>query len=503
MTVSIDRELLQAASNYILEHMGLSFGEERFADLEKQITAAAEEFHFSKTKDFIEWLLSAPLSDEQIESLAGHLIIGETYFFREQQAYEILENHILPDLIDRRHNNGKTIRIWSAGCATGEEPYSIAISVRKVLQPDNDWNVTILGTDLNPRFLRRAEKGVYSNWSFRGTDAWFKKRYFEDAENGRLRLDRQIKKMVDYRYLNLVKDVFPSLSNNTNAMDVIFIRNVLMYFKQEIQKTVIEKLYHCLSPGGYLITGQTETSYTLFSDFSSVNYPNAIIYRKDHIPVNKVYAVPRFQPEPSPKRRPFKTWPVLKHQPIKTAPAPSSSEQRKSASFSAGDGLKVSGYDDAAVLFEKDRYPEALETITGYVATYPDEPGCHILAARIYANLGNLQQALAMCERAISLDRTEPAFHYFKATILQETGETDKAIRELTTTLYLDQDHVLGHFTLGNLMHTAGKQKQALKHFRNTTELLSGYERDTVLDDADGLTAGRLLEIIDVITKRE
>ncbi|MBN2323365.1 MAG: tetratricopeptide repeat protein [Spirochaetes bacterium] len=503
MTVSIDRGLLLAASDYISEHMGFSFGEERLADLEKKITAASKELHYSKTEDFIEWLLSAPLSETQVESLAGHLIIGETYFFREKQAYEILENHILPDLIYRRRNEGRSLRIWSAGCATGEEPCSIAISVSKVLPTCNEWNMTILGTDLNPRFLRRAEKAVYSNWSLRGTDAWFKERYFQKVENGRFRLDRQIRAMVNYKYLNLVKDSFPSLSNNTNAMDVIFIRNVLMYFRQDIQKAVIEKLHHCLVPGGYLITSQTETSHTLFSDFSSVNYPDAIVYRKDTVPVNKATTAPLFRQDTSSKKPPRKAPLVLKYQPVKTAPVPSFSEQPKLSVDSAGNGHRVSGYNDAAALFERGRYLEALEIIAGYTDAHPGDPGSYILTAKIHANLGNLEQALEMCDRALDINRTDPALHYLKATIFQESGKTEEAIKELTTTLYLDRDHVLGHFTLGNLMQTAGNHKRALKHFQNTIELLSGYERDTVLEDADGLTAGRLSEIIDVITKRE
>ena len=179
----------------------------------------------------MDWLLSSePPSRNQIEILASYLTIGETYFFREKQTFEILEERILADLIKTRRQNERRLRIWSAGCCTGEEPYSIAMLLSKMLPDLKDWNISILATDINPRFLHKASEGVYSKWSFRDCPQGVKERYFRKAKEDRLEILPDIKKMVTFSYLNLVEDSYPSLSNCTNAMDVIFCRNVLMYF---------------------------------------------------------------------------------------------------------------------------------------------------------------------------------------------------------------------------------------------------------------------------------
>ena len=166
--------------------------------------------------------------------MASYLTIGETYFFRVEPDFNALENHILPELIHLRKDTGKYLRIWSAASSTGEEPYSLAILVRKLIPDIKDWNITILATDINTRSLAKAEKGIYGNWSFRNNPEWLKKIYFTPLLDERYQINRNIKDMVSFFYLNLARDTYPSLLNNTNGMDIIFCRNVLMYFTPEL-----------------------------------------------------------------------------------------------------------------------------------------------------------------------------------------------------------------------------------------------------------------------------
>ena len=154
-------------SELIAARTGLHFPPERHADLQRAVVAAAPEFGFTNDRACAEWLLSARLSSADLRTLATHLTIGETYFFRERPSFNAIANEVLPVLTHRRRAGNKRLRIWSAACSTGEEAYSLAILVQQTLPDWQDWNINILATDINPMFLRKAEAGIYGEWSFR------------------------------------------------------------------------------------------------------------------------------------------------------------------------------------------------------------------------------------------------------------------------------------------------------------------------------------------------
>ncbi len=281
MTAIVSDALLTKFSKFIENSIGLHFENNRRRDLESKIGYVTKEFGFENAESCIDWLMSSPLTRSQIETLASYLTIGETYFFREKKSFDAFENHILKELIQSRWGNEKRLRIWSAGCATGEEPYSIAILLSKLIPDIEDWNITILAVDINPRFLQKASEGLYNKWSFRGIPLEIKKRYFKHTKDDCYKILPKIKRLVKFTYLNLVEDVYPSLLNDTNAMDVIFCRNMLMYFNLEYQKKVVKNLYRSLVQGGWLIVSPSEASHIIFSQFETVNFPGAILYRKD------------------------------------------------------------------------------------------------------------------------------------------------------------------------------------------------------------------------------
>src|SRR5262245_52198113 len=157
--------LLNRLSEVIAANLGLRFSADRLTDLGRAISAAAPDFGFDSLEPCIEWLLSSPLTADRIEILASHLTIGETYFFRERGGLEIFECEILPELIERRRASGRYLRIWCAGCASGEEPYSIAIIIHKNIPDLKEWKIEIFATDINPFFLAKAKSGIYTRWS--------------------------------------------------------------------------------------------------------------------------------------------------------------------------------------------------------------------------------------------------------------------------------------------------------------------------------------------------
>ena len=459
MQATLPDSLLSSLSEFVSARTGLYFPPERWGDLERGIAAAAPDFNFPDSETCARWLLSAPLTRRMNEILASHLSVGETYFFREKRSLDILGEQVLPQLLQARRHE-RRLRIWSAGCSTGEEAYTIAMLLDGLIPDIKDWNITILATDFNPKFLCKAARGVYGEWSFRDAPGWLHGRYFTKIGEGRFEIIPRIRKMVTFSYLNFADDIYPSLSNNTGAMDIIFCRNVLMYFTAQRAKQVTGNFHRALVDGGWLIVSPAEASNTLLPSFTPVEFPGAVLYRKTAAAALSV------SPVSSSKQEESISWERLPE--IVEVAAPTALHD--------------------AVIFP---VPEPIQK----PAAQPDESETPSIMARDCANQGRLGEALEWCEQAIAADKLNPAHHYLLATILQEQGRHDTAIQSLMRALYLDPDFVLAHFALGNLHQSQGRYRQAQRHFENVLQLLRRHPPDETLPEADGLTAGRLAEI--------
>lgn len=462
MRSTLSSSLLLRLSEFVAEQTGLNFPQERWGDLERGIATAAPDFNFSDGESCVHWLLSAPLTRNTKEILATHLSVGETYFFREKQNLDILGEQILPPLLQaRRQNEQRRLRIWSAGCCTGEEAYTLAILLDRLIPDLKEWNITILATDFNPKFLRKAAQGIYSDWSFRNAPVWLRQRYFIKGKDGRFEILPHIRKMVTFSYLNFADDLYPSLSNNTGAMDVIFCRNVLMYFTAQRAKQVVGNFYRALVNGGWVIVSPTEASNRLLSAFAPVEFPGSVLYRKT---LNAESQITKSKLGIS--EHPF---------------------------FQSSRGVETKYSSQLIVQTEPVHAPQVGSTPCSQ--TQEPETATPLTMARNCANQGQLSEALEWCEKAITADKMNPSHHYLLATILQEQGQHDIAIQSLMRTLYLDPDFVLAHFSLGNLHQSQGRYREAQRYFGNVLALLRNHPSDETLVEADGLTAGRLAEI--------
>jgi chemotaxis protein methyltransferase CheR len=488
MSHSLSDTLLPQLSEAIAAQMGLYFPKERWRDLERGMRSAARELGFHNIESCAQWMVSSPLTKSQLEVLASYLTVGETYFFRERRGFAVLEEHILPALIHARRATDKRLRLWSAGCCTGEEPYSLAILLSRVIPDWQDWHITILATDINANFLQKAASGVYGAWSFRDAPPEIRERYFRRTQEGRFEIFPELKKMVTFSSLNLAEDTYPSLLNNTNAMDVIFCRNVLMYFAPEQAKRCIQKLYHSLVDGGWLLVSPTEVSPLLFSPFVPVNFSGVTLYRKTRVGETesgrsgetKIGSEERWEtkfPDSPIPRFPHSVFAGAEEHP-------------------QGEELQPTPPVDAEALYEQGRYAEAVEKLVGWLVQDQDDVKAMTLLARAYANQGKLAEALGWCDRAIATDKLNVRFHYLRATILQEQGALAEATRSLKGALYLDPDFALAHFALGSLAQRQGKLRESQKHFENALALLRACPQEEIVPESEGMTAGRLIEVI-------
>ncbi|MBT0959560.1 CheR family methyltransferase [Denitromonas iodatirespirans] len=476
MPTTLPAPLLQQFSAFLSARLGLHFPPPRWADLERGLSAAAADFGLAGPESCIRRLMSAPLRREQVETLASHLTVGETYFFRDPAVFAALEHHILPPLIAAGREQGRRLRLWSAGCCSGEEAYSLAILLDRLIPDLDDWHITLLATDINPHFLARARLGAYREWSFRGTAVSLKPQYFTPAEDGTFTLKPRIRRLVSVDYLNLVDDTYPSLASNTNGMDLILCRNVLMYFAEDTVDAIVAKLRRCLTTDGWLALSPTEGSAALRSGFTAVEFSDTLVYRKTET-----------AERPAPTTAP--SWAAAPLPPRPARPAARSAPPARPAAAPPETAIA-----QARTCFSRGAYAQAADLLSAAAPTAA--PDC-ALAAHACANIGRLDDALRWCALAISADKSGPELRYLQAVILAERGDAAAAIGCFRQALYLDPDFALAHFALGNLHRRLGMATQAARHFDNARRLLANCAADSPLPHAEGLTASRLLAIID------
>jgi len=213
-------------------------------------------------------------SSTEYEALLERLLTQETSFFRYPAVYDALEKKILPEVQERKFwESPRTLRIWSAGCSTGEEPYSIAVSLCQSLKFAEAWEIEILATDISRRALRHAERGVYSKRSLQDVSLGQVETYFTAMKHG-FQVKPRIRRMISFAQMNLVESVY------VGKFDCIFCMNVLMYFSDERRIAILRRFYDALEPGGYFLLGHSETLSNVPMKFESIVLGDCRIYRK-------------------------------------------------------------------------------------------------------------------------------------------------------------------------------------------------------------------------------
>lgn len=249
----IEAELIQL----IHDRYGLVIHVDQAGALSRTLADACREFHCTP-EEYLQKLKVCPSSSPLVTYLIGGITVGETYFFRDRPQMDLLEKVLLPRLINRRRLEGNlSLRIWSTGCSTGEEIYTVAMMLHDLIKDLDRWDVQLLGTDINREALKKAAAGVYGKWSLRSIEDRYKAKYFLTRDK-LFELTPAIREMVRFDYLNLMDNTYPSPLNGTGEQDIILCRNVLIYFDNEPVRQIINKLKGCLAPDGNFIFGASD-----------------------------------------------------------------------------------------------------------------------------------------------------------------------------------------------------------------------------------------------------
>lgn len=274
--IPLSDEEFRLIRDLIYSHCGIYFDSDATYLLEKRLAKRVQLHHLAGFKDYYHFLKYNRNRDQELSDIMDVLTTNETYFFRESFQLKAFTDEIIPALREAKLKNGDlTLRIWSAGCSSGEEPYTIAMLLLE-MGGFAGWNVEIIGTDISQRVIQQARKGLYGKSSFRVTDESYIRRYFTE-QDGMYRVNDKVRELVTISHLNLLDANRIAL---LGRMDIIYCRNVIIYFDQAARRKVIDSFYRTLRDGGYLLLGHSESLMNISTAFTLKHLKNDMVYQK-------------------------------------------------------------------------------------------------------------------------------------------------------------------------------------------------------------------------------
>ncbi|HOJ15269.1 MAG TPA: protein-glutamate O-methyltransferase CheR [Deltaproteobacteria bacterium] len=271
-------ETFRLLRDFIYEHSGIFFPDNKKAQLENRLALRIRANGLEDFDKYYYLLRYDPDAARELRALFDSVTTNETSFFRSPPQIQAFQDKVLPEIMAAKERRGeKTLRLWSAGCSTGEEPYTMAIVLSQVMNGRRDWDVKVVASDISEKALRSAKEAVYGEYSLRSVPPEIKRDFFVAAGSS-YRIVDEVKDMVEFQFLNLSDTRRVQLMR---GFDVIFCRNVLIYFDDQVKKRFVSQLYDCLNHGGYLFIGHSESLHNISRAFKLVHFPGALAYKKE------------------------------------------------------------------------------------------------------------------------------------------------------------------------------------------------------------------------------
>lgn len=441
--------------DYIQSHSGIYLEDGKRDSLRISLVTRATRHSFRSYDEYFRLLAADP---DEFKELLNLITINETSFFRFPAQFEALRAHVLPEIMRTRGaGSGQPLRVWSAGCSTGEEPYSLAIALIEAGVEALGWKPHVLGTDVSTAALSAARRGVYPAKALLNVPGDLVDRHFEEVAEG-FRVRKNTRRVTEFAYQNLIKEPYPL--SLMGAWDVVFCRNVTIYFRIESTTRVVANFFRMLNPGGYLFVGHSETLTNISEDFEAIEAGGVFLYRKP--PAKPFTVAPIVVPRAGARerRRPERTRATQ----AEPSGVPAGSEGREvdeAASFERARNLAAAG-----------EPRQVLDVVARLKDARPDSVEAHLLAAYAHADLGEYADALTDCRAALAVNPLLPSARYILGIIHQRQGDPVGALSELKKTIYIDPDFALAHLNLGNLYKAQHKWDAACRSYENALRSL-------------------------------
>jgi len=534
---------IQLFVQLIAVHTGLQIRPQDRSALSQKLLTRMKAVKIAFPDNYYQMLAASSLeSQNEWHQLALLLTTNESYFMRDKGQFSLLEKVIFPELIDRQrklHDKlgiKPTLRIWSAGCSIGEEPYSLVFILKQLISDWEKWNILVLGTDINQEVIEKAQRGIYSPWSFRLVDTELQNRYF-DRRKTEWEIDPKLRQLVSFSNLNLVTDNFPNIYTDINNMDLILCRNVFVYFEDKYISQVLKKFAKTLRPGGYLMTGHAEVHSHAMNEFQAKVFPESVVYQAKNVPGEEPGKIESLIAPESKAKSAFgesgkggeldcnsrqllpgetvsasfcngnfadvgslltsgaglgkmlQTSYVERDLAINKAPALSSTLAAEKADSPTPQILILEAKD----CFKNKAYVEAIDKAKQALHLQSHNFEADYLLAQIYANLGKYSQAVEHCKRASKLDSMSVFPYYLQSQIAEEQDDLETAKFFIKKTIYLCPSFVSAYLELGNIYNKEGKLNKAIKMYNSSCDILKKLPPNTPIEQQGKMTATQLL----------
>ncbi len=499
MKASLQGPELNAFREAITQHLGLRFEDTKLGELAEALVARMKVSSCDKVAAYLSYLAA---SREEQRALASHLTVPETFFFRMPDHFRALKDAVLPKFLNTNYHR---IRILSAGCASGEEAYSVAMLMHDCADLRANA-VTIRGVDINPAVIAKARQARYTEWSLRETPPEMRDRHFH--KHGRqIQLNDDIRGMVSFEEGNLMDPGAKFWQKE--SCDVIFLRNVLMYFSPEATREVIGRVAECLVPGGYFFMGSAESLRGLSHEFHLCQTHGAFYYQR-RSPGDEAQAEVGSGPSTATaptkidRTRSPESVPEIQSDWLNTIRLAServedltrtrkkSQPGVKSITEKPGAPLKRPDVSAAMDLLRQERFAEALNELPPETNASGD---AQLLRAVVLANAGRLAEAEAACEVLLKSDELNAGAHYVMAMCREHAADWRGAEGHDQAAIYLDPSFAMPHLHLGLLARRAEDFVAARRELYQAALLLEREDASRVLLFGGGFSRESLIEL--------
>ncbi|MFC1457471.1 CheR family methyltransferase [Microvirga arabica] len=407
-------------------------------------------------------LLDDPISGPaEWGKLEAEITIGETFFFRYAEQFAALRETILPEIIARKAAT-RRLRIWSAGCSTGAEPYSLAILANEILGGNlGTWRVSIVGTDINDSFLKAARQAQFGKWALRSMPEEQRQRYFTDAGKEQWEVRREFRSLVRFERHNLLSLLDGTSPLELTDFDLILCRNVLIYFHPDTVTRIVGALRDRLDEDGWMLLGHAEPNPVFATMMQALSLPGTVAYRRG------AGDAPLPMPAPLQPKTTLQEW-----KPLLPEPKPEASVQR----------------------IALPRLPKAPQKPSAFPA--PQKTGNLLGDIRARADAGDFAAAADLCRMALIAEPLNAVLHFYQGLVLRALRRSDEAEKSFLKSLYLDRSFAMAHYHLGLLLLAEGRSAPGRRSLNHAAQSVAALADDHLLDEGDGVTAKDLRDLI-------
>lgn len=468
MTLSIERPSLEQLAALLLERAGLKITPDGYYGLRLALQARMPALGITDAAEYV-GRLQQRAGETELRSLIPLVTVGKTEFFRDTRQFLAFERTVFPAVLAQGRLEGRQTKVWSAGCATGEEPYSLSmVALEKGGTRDA---VDIWATDLNPAATESASRAFFPARRLVGVSEERIQRFFATVEGG-YELIAPVRELIRFEGHNLAAPVWHQVQ--ARSLDVIFCRNVIIYFDQPTIVGVMERFYESLRPGGWMFLGYSESLFKISTRFEMVEVGGTFAYQRPLNIVRKppapVTTVARPSAPPPPPRSPTDVESVLrnlKRQELKPPPRPSAPVVVPNPARPPPRKTPVERLAEVVDAIEKGDFPRALRTARRLADEEPDDLAARLTLGNVHALMGNLDEAREAYQYALSREALCVEARLYTALAELQGGQLDEAKQELTRALFLEPTLAVGHYLLGQVNERKGDLEGALRSYRN------------------------------------